>query len=74
MSKRLYLNFAFILGMVVLLFLVTVAAVRREHGAKAAASQALQMVDNTDKVRFQIMENRLYLSNYLLRYNRFSMI
>ena len=66
MSKRLYLNFSFILGMVVVLFVVTWAAVRREHSAKAAASQALQMVDNTDKVRFQIMQNRLYLSNYLL--------
>ena len=66
MSKRLYLNFSFILGMVIVLFVVTWAAVEREHSAKAAATQALLMVDNTDKVRFQVMQNRLYLSNYLL--------
>jgi methyl-accepting chemotaxis protein len=66
MSKRLYLNFSFILGMVVVLFVVTWAAVQREHNAKAAATQALQMVDTTDKVRYQVMQNRLYLSNYLL--------
>jgi len=58
MSKRLYLNFSFILGMVIVLFVVTWAAVQREHSAKAAATQALQMVDTTDKVRFQVMQNR----------------
>jgi len=40
--------------------------VQREHSAKAAASQALQMAQTNDKIRFQMMQNRLYLSNYLL--------
>ena len=66
MSKKLYLNFGIILAMVGVLFFVTLFAVQREHSAKTAASQALQMADNTDKVRFQIMQNRLFLSNYLL--------
>jgi len=66
MSKKLYLNFGIILAMVGVLFFVTLFAVQREHSAKSAASQALQMADNTDKVRFQIMQNRLFLSNYLL--------
>jgi methyl-accepting chemotaxis protein len=66
MSKRLYSNFGFILAMVLILFLVTWFAVQREHAAKTAAAQALAMRDNTDKIRFQIMQNRLYLSNYLL--------
>jgi methyl-accepting chemotaxis protein len=66
MSKRLYANFGTILGMVLILFAVTYFSVQREHAAKAAAAQALAMSDNTDKVRFQIMQNRLYLSNYLL--------
>jgi methyl-accepting chemotaxis protein len=66
MSKKLYLNFGIILAMVIVLFLVILVAVQREHSAKSAAAQALQMADNTDKVRFQIMQNRLYLSNYLL--------
>src|ERR1700690_1647298 len=52
--------------MVVVLFAVNLAAVYREHSAKASASQALQLADATDKIRFQMMQNRLYLTNYLL--------
>jgi methyl-accepting chemotaxis protein len=65
-GKKLYVNFGAILAMVVVLFLVNLVAVQREHSAKAAASQALKMAETTDKVRFQMMQNRLYLSNYLL--------
>src|SRR5580658_4472557 len=65
-GKKLYLNFGAVLAMVVVLFLVNLVAVQREHSAKAAASQALKMADTTDRVRFQMMQNRLYLSNYLL--------
>ena len=65
-GRKLYVNFGAVLAMVVVLFLINLAAVQREHSAKAAASQALKMADTTDKVRFQIMQNRLYLSNYLL--------
>jgi methyl-accepting chemotaxis protein len=66
MSKKLYINFGIVLAMVCVLFLVTWFAVDREHNAKAAAAQALQMADSTNKVRSQIMQNRLYLGNYLL--------
>ncbi len=65
-GKKLYVNFGAILAMVVVLFLVNLVAVQREHNAKAAASQALQMAQTNDKIRFQMMQNRLYLSNYLL--------
>ncbi|HTZ97404.1 MAG TPA: methyl-accepting chemotaxis protein [Terriglobales bacterium] len=65
-GKKLYLNFGAVLAMVVVLFLVNLVAVQREHSAKAAASQALKMAETTDKIRFQMMQNRLYLSNYLL--------
>ncbi len=65
-GKRLYSSFGAVLLMVVILFLVNITAVYREHAAKAAASQALQMSDATDKVRFQMMQNRLYLTDYLL--------
>ncbi len=58
-GKKLYTNFGIILSMVVVLFLVNWSAVRREHAAKALA-------DATNSVRFQMMQNRLYLSNYLL--------
>jgi hypothetical protein len=52
--------------MVVVLFLVNLLAVQREHAAKAAATASLQLADATNEVRFQMMQNRLYLSNYLL--------
>jgi methyl-accepting chemotaxis protein len=65
-SKKLYVNFGAVLAMVVVLFLVNWVAVQREHSAKAAASQALAMAETTDKITFQMMQNRLYLSNYLL--------
>jgi methyl-accepting chemotaxis protein len=65
-SKKLYMNFGAVLAMVIVLFLVNLVAVNREHSAKASASQALDMADNTNSIRFQMMQNRLYLSNYLL--------
>jgi methyl-accepting chemotaxis protein len=65
-GKKLYVNFGAVLAMVVVLFIINLAAVYREHNAKAAASQALQLADATDKIRFQMMQNRLYLTNYLL--------
>jgi methyl-accepting chemotaxis protein len=65
-GKKLYVNFGAVLAMVLVLFLVNLIAVRREHSAKAAASQALELADDTAEVRFQMMQNRLYLSNYLL--------
>jgi methyl-accepting chemotaxis protein len=65
-SKKLYFNFGAVLAMVVLLFLINMVAVQREHTAKAAAQQSLDMAETTDTVRFQMMQNRLYLSSYLL--------
>ena len=58
-GKKLYVNFGIILTTVLVLFLVNWSAVRREHAAK-------QLADTTNTVRFQMMQNRLYLSNYLL--------
>src|SRR5450631_4504460 len=65
-GKKLYLNFGIILAMVVVLFLVNIIAVQREHSAKAASTIALDLADATNKIRFQMMQNRLYLTNYLL--------
>jgi methyl-accepting chemotaxis protein len=65
-GKKLYLNFGIILSMVVVLFLVNLLAVQREHAAKAAATASLELANATNEVRFQMMQNRLYLSNYLL--------
>ncbi len=65
-GKKLYVNFGIILTMVLVLFLVNWSAVQREHSAKKAAQDSLDLKDTTDAVRFQMMQNRLYLSNYLL--------
>lgn len=65
-GKKLYINFGIVLGMLVMLFFVTWYAVHREQTTKEAAAEALRMKDTTDHVRSQVMQNRLYISNYLL--------
>jgi methyl-accepting chemotaxis protein len=65
-GKKLYINFGIVLTTVVVLFLVNWSAVQREHAAKAAAASSLELKDITNNVRSQMMQNRLYLSNYLL--------
>jgi methyl-accepting chemotaxis protein len=58
-QKKLYLNFGAILGVMVLLFIVSIFAMERERSAKTSAAA-------TESVRFQMMQNRLTLANYLL--------
>jgi len=65
-GKKLYVNFGIILTMVLILFLVNWSAVQREHTAKAAAASSTELADTTKLVGSQMMQNRLYLSNYLL--------
>ena len=65
-GKRLYKNFGIILSMVVVLFIVNLVAVLREHAAKDAAKVSLDLAGATNDVRSQMMQNGLDLSNYLL--------
>jgi methyl-accepting chemotaxis protein len=65
-GKKLYVNFGIVLAMVVVLFLVNLAAVQREHATKAAAAQSLALAEAIEGVRFQMMQNRLFLGNFLL--------
>ncbi|HEX6878807.1 MAG TPA: methyl-accepting chemotaxis protein [Terriglobales bacterium] len=58
-QKKLYLNFTAIICIMVALFGVSTYTMRRERNAKATAAE-------TEKIRFQMMQNRLTLSNYLL--------
>ena len=55
-GKKLYMNFGIILTMVLALFLVNWRAVQREHDAKKAAQQSLDLADATNAVRFQMMK------------------
>src|SRR4029077_849680 len=66
LRNRLYMSFGAVLFMVLVMFAVNWRAVSREHEAKKAAQASLDLKDATDAVRFQMMQNRLYLSNYLL--------
>src|ERR1035441_2692996 len=64
--KQLYVSFGIILATVLVLLAVNLAAVWREHEAKAAAQRSIDMTEATSSVRFQMMQNRLHLQNYLL--------
>ena len=65
-GKKLYLNFGIILLMVLVLLAVNLIAVFREHATKSAAQRSMDMTEATSLVRFQLMQNRLHLQNYLL--------
>ena len=58
-GRKLYINFGAVLAMVVVLFLVNYVAMQRQ-------AQTAQLAQSTKEVSFQVMQNRLYLSNYLL--------
>jgi methyl-accepting chemotaxis protein len=66
LGKKLYGSFGIVLVLVLVLFLVNWRAVNHEHEAKDAEKESLDLADATDAVKFQMMQNRLYLSNYLL--------
>jgi methyl-accepting chemotaxis protein len=65
-SRKLYVGFGSILGILVLLFLVSFFASQREHTARSTSASALQSIQTIEKLRFQVMENGLSLRNYLL--------
>src|SRR6266852_9945 len=64
--QRLYRSFGAILATVLILFIVNIVALRREHTARAAAAQSLDMAEAISELRSQMMQNRLSLGNYLL--------
>jgi methyl-accepting chemotaxis protein len=65
-SRKLYVGFGSILGILVILFLVSFWASQREHSARNTAAAALQSIQTIEKIRFQVMDNGLNLRNYLL--------
>ncbi len=65
-GKKLYWSFGGILGTVVVLAVVIVFAVWHAHETKAAAQRSMDMTQATSMVRFELMQNRLHLQNYLL--------
>jgi methyl-accepting chemotaxis protein len=65
-EKKLYISFGIILSMVLVLLAINLIAVQREHDTKAAAQRSIDMAEATSAVRFQMMQNRFHLLNYLL--------
>ncbi|HWZ82677.1 MAG TPA: methyl-accepting chemotaxis protein [Terriglobales bacterium] len=65
-GKKLYLSFGGILLTVVILAVVVLFAVWHAHDTKAAAQHSMDMTQATSAVRFEMMQNRLHLQNYLL--------
>jgi methyl-accepting chemotaxis protein len=65
-GKKLYLSFGGILLTVLVLLVINLYGVHREHETKAAAQRSIDMTEATSSVRFQMMQNRLHLQNYLL--------
>ena len=65
-SRKLYVGFGSILGILVLLSLVSFTTSQREHSARNTAGTSLQGIQIIEKIRYQVMENGLDLRNYLL--------
>jgi methyl-accepting chemotaxis protein len=65
-GKKLYFGFGAILALMLLLCAISALTILREHGARANAAATLTDVQTLESLRFQMMQNRLFLRNYLL--------
>jgi methyl-accepting chemotaxis protein len=63
---RLYRGFGLVLGILAILLVVDLAALWKARSANAEAAATLESVRTTEAVRYQIMQNRLNLNNFLL--------
>ncbi|MGH9763752.1 MAG: CHASE3 domain-containing protein, partial [Blastocatellia bacterium] len=65
-GKKLYFGFGAILMAMLILFVINIFTVTREYSARSAAAATLSDVQSIEDIRFEMMENRLNLGNYLL--------
>jgi len=65
-GKKLYLGFGAILTLLLLVFVVNLSALLREHSVRNKAAATLQSVQTIESVRYQMMQARLDLRNFLL--------
>jgi len=65
-GKKLYAGFGLILAVIAVLFVVNIITGFMEKSARSNASSAVDSVSTVESVRKQIMENRLYMNNFLL--------
>src|SRR5437868_1491385 len=64
--KKLYYGFGSVVAVMICLFVLNTTAMLRERSARVAASGAREDTRLVESVRFQIMQNHLYLRSYLL--------
>jgi len=64
--KKLYLRFGLLLAIVAILCGFNLLAVQREHSARTAFTRAFEVSQAGETIRYQMMQNRQLLSNYLL--------
>ncbi|HSE49311.1 MAG TPA: methyl-accepting chemotaxis protein [Terriglobales bacterium] len=65
-KKKLYYGFGGVLLVLTLLFLVMTGGIWRQQSAQGALKNALEAKSATGDVKYQMMQNRLALANYLL--------
>ena len=65
-GKKLYYGFGAVLAIVLLLFVVNLSALLRERSTLESSTNTLESKNAIEAVRFQMMQNRLFLRNYLL--------
>jgi len=65
-AKKLYYGFGSILALLVLLLILNLSVITREHNARQSAASAVEGVQIIESVRFKIMQTRLALRGYLL--------
>ncbi len=65
-GKKLYFGFGSILAILLLVFSVNLSALLREHAVRSKAAATLKSVQTIESVRYQMMQTRLDLRNFLL--------
>ncbi|HLV94296.1 MAG TPA: methyl-accepting chemotaxis protein [Candidatus Acidoferrales bacterium] len=65
-SKKLYVGFGTLLALMVVLLAIDIFTVTREYAARDTVKTTLEDVQAIEGVRYQLMENRLFLGSYLL--------
>src|SRR4051812_8786081 len=63
---KLYKGFGLVLGILTIIFLASVFSMWREATARSETSRSFDISQSAEQVRYQMIHNRLVLSNYLL--------
>jgi methyl-accepting chemotaxis protein len=64
--KKLYQGFFTVLGILTLIFLASIFTMLREGSARSETTRSLEVSQAAEQIRYQMIHNRLSLSNYLL--------